>query len=123
MYDRLMNGGIKRRLTLIVKGEVRFGVDLTLMDLNMRQTADSIFIELPEPRIIDVVLTPHRTEIFQEIGAWSDRERRALEAKAKQKLIKNAKAMNLNDKTEKNMRILLGQMIRSTKKLIITFEK
>jgi hypothetical protein len=123
IYDKLMNGGIKRRLTLIVKGEVRFGVDLTLMELKIRQTADSIFIKLPQPKIIDVVLTPHRTEIFQEIGSWSDRERRGLEAKAKEKLIKNAKAMNLNDKTEKNMRILLGQMIRSSKKLIITFEK
>lgn len=123
IYDKLMNGGIKKRLTLIVKGEVRFGVDLTLMDLKIRQTADSIFITLPKPKIIDVVLTPHRTEIFQEIGTWSDRERRSLEARAKEKLIKNAKAMDLNDKTEKNMRVLLGQMIRSSKKLIITFEK
>ena len=123
MYDRIMNGGIKRRLTLIVKGEVRFGVDLTLMDLKLRQTADSIFIKLPKPKIIDVVLTPHRTEIFQEVGSWSDRERRMLEARAKEKLIKNAKSLNLNDKTEKNMRNLLRQMIRSTKILIITFEK
>lgn len=123
MYDRVMHSGIKRRLTLIVKGEVRFGVDLTLLDLNIKQNEDTILIKLPKPVIIDVVLTPHRTEIFQEIGSWSDRERRSLEARAKDKLIKNALRMNLNEKTERNMRVLLGQMIRSDKKLIITFEK
>lgn len=123
VYDRNFNDNIKRRLTLIVKGEVRFGVDLSEMNYKIRQTSDTIFIQLPTPEVLDVIVSPSKTEVFQEQGKWTDRERTILETKAKAKLIVNAKRMVLNEKTEKNMRVLLGQMIRTDKKLIITFDK
>jgi len=123
MYDKYLNSNIKRRLTLIVKGEVRFGVDLTDSNFETRQTEDTIFIQLPAPKVIDVVVSPSKTEVFQEKGKWLDRERKTMEAKAKAKLIENAKSMNLNEKTEKNIRRLFEQMILTDKKLIITFDK
>ena len=123
MYDKYLNSNIKRRLTIIVRGEVRFGVDLSESNFEIRQTEDSIFIQLPKPKVLDVVISPSRTEVFQEQGKWSDRERKTLEVKAKAKLVKNAKSLNLNAKTEKNMRRLMKQMIRSEKKVIISFDK
>lgn len=111
MYDKYLNSNIKRRLTLIVRGEVRFGVDLTDANYQIRQTEDSIFVQLPKPKVLDVVVSPSKTEIFQEQGKWTDRERKMMETKAKAKLVANAKSMNLDDKTEKNMRRLMKQMI------------
>lgn len=123
MYDKYLNSNIKRRLTIIVRGEVRFGVDLSESNFAARQTEDTIFIQLPKPKVLDVVISPSRTEVFQEQGKWSDRERKTLEVKAKAKLVENAKSLDLNSKTEKNMRRLMKQMIRTDKKVIISFDK
>jgi len=123
MVDKYLNSNIKKRLTLIVKGEVRFGVDLTDMNYNVRQTKDSIFIQLPPPKVLDVVVSPSKTEVFQEQGHWTDRERKTMESKAKAKLISNAKSMDLNGKTERNMRTLMEQMIQTNKTVIISFDK
>ena len=123
MYDKYLNSNIKRRLTLIVRGEVRYGVDLTDSNYTMRQTLDSIFIQFPKPKVLDVVLAPSKTEIFQEKGKWTDRERTGLELRAKAKLIANSKKMSLNAKTETNLRRLMNQMIQTDKKVIITFDK
>jgi hypothetical protein len=123
MVDKYLNSNIKRRLTIIVRGEVRFGVDLSESNFKVRQNEDSIFIDLPKPKVLDVVVSPSRTEVFQEQGKWSDRERKTLEVKAKAKLVKNAESLNLNEKTEKNIRRLMNQMIRTDKKVIISFDK
>ncbi|MDG1332413.1 MAG: DUF4230 domain-containing protein [Crocinitomicaceae bacterium] len=123
MYDKYLNSNIKRRLTLIVRGEVRFGVDLSESNFATRQTEDSIFIQLPKPKVLDVVVSPSKTEVFQEQGKWSDRERKTLEVKAKAKLVENAMDLDLNSKTEKNMRRLMKQMIITDKKVIISFDK
>ncbi len=123
MYDKYLNSNIKRRLTIIVRGEVRYGVDLSEANYTMRQTEDSVFIQFPKSKVLDVVLSPSRTEIFQEQGKWTDRERKILEIKAKAKLIANAKTMDLDSKTEKNLRRLMNQMIRTDKKVIISFDK
>lgn len=123
MYDKYLNSNIKRRLTLIVRGEVRFGVDLTDSNFETRQTEDSIFIQLPKPKVLDVVISPSKTEVFQEQGKWKDSERKTMEVKARAQLVKNAKGLNLNAKTEKNMRRLMKQMILTDKTVIISFDK
>jgi hypothetical protein len=123
MVDKYLNSNIKRRLTLIVRGEVRFGIDLSESNFETRQTEDSIFIKLPKPKVLDVIISPSRTEVFQEQGKWKDSERKTMESKAKAKLVKNAKSLNLNDKTEKNMRRLMKQMIITEKEVVITFDK
>lgn len=123
MYDKYLNSNIKRRLTLIVRGEIRFGFDLSESNFEATQNEDSIFINLPKPKVLDVVVSPSKTEVFQEQGKWTDRERKTMEVKAKAKLVKNAKSLNLNSKTEKNMRRLMKQMIRTDKKVIISFDK
>ncbi len=123
MVDKYLNSNIKRRLTLIVRGEVRFGVDLTDSNFEIRQTEDSIFIQLPKPKVLDVVVSPSKTEVFQEQGVWKDSERKTLEVKARAQLVENAKGLNLYEKTEKNMRRLMNQMILTDKTVIITFDK
>jgi hypothetical protein len=123
MVDKYLNSNIKRRLTIIVRGEVRYGFDLSESNFEIRQGKDSVFIQLPKPKVLDVVVSPSKTEIFQEQGKWTDGERKSMEVRAKAKLVKNAKSLNLNSKTEKNMRRLMMQMIRTDKTVIISFDK
>lgn len=118
----LKSSNTKRRLTLIVKGEVRYGMNLTNSKYSINQNKDTIWLHLPKPCILDVIVTPSMTEIFQEHGRWQDFERKQLENKAKNKLIRNAEKLNLEKKTEDNVRRLFETMIASNKKLIFYFE-
>ena len=94
MYDKYLNSNIKRRLTIIVHGEVRFGIDLSDSNFEIRHTEDKIYIQLPKAKVLDVNVSPSRTEVFQEQGKWTDSERKSLEIRAKVKLVKNAKSLN-----------------------------
>jgi len=121
-WMRVLNRGVKRRLTLIVQGEVKYGIDLTNKNYSIKSNKDSIWVVLPVPKILDVIVTPSKTEIFQEQGSWSDHTRRELESKAKDRIQKNAEAISLQKKAEDNTIRLFKKLIRTKRTLIITFE-
>lgn len=120
-WMRVLNRGIKRRLTIIVQGEVKYGIDLTNKDYSVTSNKDSIWVTLPAPKILDVIVTPSKTEIFQEQGAWGDHTRRKLEAKAKYRIQKNAEAISLQKKAQDNTVRLFKKLIRTKRTLIIRF--
>lgn len=116
------SSNIKRRLTMIVRGEINYGMELTKDNYRVAQNNDTIWFNLPKPKVLDVILNPSSTEVFQENGFWSDNDRKRLQNKAKNKLIKNAKKLNLASKTEINIRHLFENIILTDKKIIIYFE-
>ena len=87
MYDR----NVKRRLTLIIRGEVKYGINLTDGSYSAASNEDSIWLKLPTPKILDIIVTPSKTEVFQEKGDWSDNARTSMEMQAKMKLKESAK--------------------------------
>lgn len=120
-WMRVINRGIKRRLTIIVQGEVKYGIDLTNKNYSVTSNKDSIWVTLPAPKILDVIVTPSKTEIFQEQGNWSDYTRRKLETKAKYRIQKNAEAISLQKKAQDNTIRLFKKLIRTERTLIIKF--
>lgn len=120
-WMRVLNRGIKRRLTIIVQGEVKYGIDMTNKDYSVTSNKDSIWVTLPAPKILDVIVTPSKTEIFQEQGTWGDHTRRKLEAKAKYRIQKNAEAISLQKKAEDNTIRLFKKLIRTKRTLTIRF--
>lgn len=118
----IVASNIKRRLTLIVKGDVRFGMDLTKGKYTVNQNDDTLWFTLPKPEILDVLISPSSTVVFQENGKWEDRARIQMENKAKLNLRRNAENLNLFDKTEENIRNLFESIIHTEKKIIIKFE-
>lgn len=112
---------IKRRLTLIVKGEVLYGIDMTNGKFKVDQNADTIWLNVPKAKILDIVVTPSETEVFEEIGSWPDYVTVNLESQAKAKLRKNATKLELAKKAEENARKLFNQLIITEKKLIVNF--
>lgn len=92
--DRLDHPDVKRRLTLIVKGEAKFGFNLKEDSLVLDPRGDSIFVSIPKAKLLGVEISPSKTEIFQEQGEWSDTERKELEYKAIEQI--KASALNLD---------------------------
>lgn len=122
IYDRINNKYIKRRLTLIIKGEIRYGVDLSDENFKIKDTQDTLFIQLPNPKILDIIINPSETEVYKEKGLWADKARRDLEEKAKISLTKNAQELLLFDKSIENTRNLFQKLLISQKEIIVRFE-
>lgn len=117
IYDR----NVKRRLTLIVKGEVKYGIDITDNNYELRSNEDSTWLKLPSPKILDIIISPNRTEIFQETGKWQDTERKRLEVLAKIELKENAENLHLREKAKLNLERLFKTLLDPDKEIIITF--
>lgn len=120
-YNKILNRNIKRRLTMIIGGEVRYGVDLTDNSPKVEHRNDSVWIQLPKVKAVDVIVAPSKNEVFQEIGTWKDWERRKMELKAKKKLLKNAERFNLPQKAEDNIGSLFRQIIPKEKVVFVEF--
>lgn len=112
---------IKRRLTLIVQGEIRYGFDLTHFDLRTQENDSVLTVMLPQPIVTDIIVTPSSTEVFLENGHWRDYEVRQLHNKARRKLIQGAVQLKLEQKARDNMESLLKQLIRTSKRLQVQY--
>lgn len=122
MTQRILQRNVKRRLTMIFQGEVKYGIDLTDKNIDTRQNKDTLWVILPKPEILDIVITPSQTEIYQEQGYWSDGERKSLENRAKKRLRTNSEMLNLDTRAKKNATKLFRRFIRSHKTIIVDYE-
>lgn len=121
-WERLYNDNIKRRLTLIIKGEIKYGVKLTDGNFTIKSAVDTIRLNLPNPELLDVIITPSKTEVFHEKGKWSDRARRQLETQARDLLQANAEELKLEERAKENAERMFHKLINTDKHLIIEFD-
>lgn len=112
---------IKRRLTIIVGGEVRFGFNLKDDRFQVKSTKDSIFIQLPEPKILNVLIVPSSVSVFQEHGVWHDNARVKLQRKADKEFRNRARNLNLEERSKAQIELLLRKMIVDKRILTITY--
>ena len=112
---------VKRRLTLIVKGEVWIGFNLNDKKFKIEESDSLVKIFLPEPDIIDVISTASSTKVFQENGRWKDYEIRGLNNKARLKMRQNAESLGLHAKANTNAKNVLGKLIKKKKKIEFIF--
>lgn len=119
--DRLDHPDVKRRLTLIVKGEVKYGFDLKKDPYDIRQNQDTLWVSLPHAKLIDLEISPSKTEVFQEQGSWTDSERKFMEYKAIEKLKRNTSFLNLEESAEESAKELFKKMILPNKTVIVEF--
>lgn len=125
-YRQLKNGltpsAIKRRLTLIMKGELLYGIDLKRKDFSvMPGKNNDLIIRIPHPELLSVNLTPENTEVFVENGDWKDYERQYLQRKGRQKMIEAGEKLNLKQKAKDPLEKLLKQLIRTDRKLVFEY--
>lgn len=112
---------IKRRLTLIVGGEVRYGFDLKDTTFRVTYSGDTVFVQTAAPKILDVIVVPSKTTIFQEHGQWQDNARIQLQQKARLILAARSGKMELAQKSKQQLESLLKKLLADKRKLIVTY--
>lgn len=123
-FDEIIKpSAIKRRLTVIVKGELLYGVDLKTSDFDVTDQKDTLFIKLPEPKLLSATVNPLNIEIFVETGTWSDGARRKLVIKAKKEMIQNGEDLHLPLKAREPLERTIRQLVKTDKPVKIIFVK
>lgn len=86
-------------LVIIAKGTVRAGIDLFQMrPEDIRFSGDTVFVRLPYPQYLDVIVNPSDIEVFAESGKWSHEEVTRLQDSARQRLLMEADHSALKQK-------------------------
>lgn len=114
---------IKRRLTMIVKGELIYGVDLKRKDFTMQSIYDSLIITIPTPELLSIQINPNGTDIYTENGFWKDYERTVLQRKAREKMIQTGETLKLSERAKKPLEKLMRSLVQTKQHVVIRFEK
>lgn len=115
--------GIKRRLTLIVRGELLYGVDLKRKDFQFLPKDDTLTIIIPQPELLSISLNPKGTEVYIENGDWQDYERAHLQRKARNKMIASGDRLKLPERAKAPLEKAIRSLVKTDKILVIKFEK
>ena len=104
-YDEIVLTGTKQnllsddRLVIIAKGTVRAGIDLMEMtDDRLRFSGDTVFVRLPAPQYLDIIVNPSDFEVFAESGKWTHEQVTGLQDTARQRLLMGADHYGLKSK-------------------------
>lgn len=91
----------KDRMVLICKGTVRAGFDLKKVgEDDVRVKGDTLWVRLPKPEYLDVVLNPSDFEYFERTGNWSHYQDSRVKAHAKEQLLADADKNHLLEKAQ-----------------------
>ena len=94
LFGKTIKDSTDRRLILIIKGRTYAGIDLSGLSEQSINKKDSLtIINIPQPKIIDVVVNPTDVSVFSEEGNWTNEEVTNLKLKAKE-LLKEKAIMN-----------------------------
>jgi hypothetical protein len=115
--------GVKRRLTLIVRGELLYGVDLKRKDFQFLPKDDTLTIIIPQPELLSVSINPKGTEVYLENGDWQDYERASLQRKARNKMIASGDRLKLPERAKAPLEKALRTLVKTDKIVVIKFEK
>lgn len=103
------------QLVLVVRGQVKAGVDLSaLSESSFMQTGDSISILLPRATITDVIINPSGTETFVETGDWTTEAFGALVRKAGEKMRYRAISEGILGKADARARNIIENLARQS---------
>lgn len=118
----ISGSAVKRRLTLIIKGELLYGVDLKRRDFQMLPQGDSLIIVIPTPELLSIAVSPKKTEIVTENGYWKDYEIGALERNAKEKMKLSGERLRLVERAKEPLEKCLTGLIKTDKTIVIRYQ-
>ena len=101
------------RMVLVVKGKVMVGTELAQIgDRQVFIEGDSVSLQVPPARILDIIVNPSDTETFIEEGDWTPAEVNALKGKAKEKLKMRATEKGLLKKADEQSLLVISNFLR-----------
>jgi Protein of unknown function (DUF4230) len=102
------------RIVLIARGKVIAGSDLQqLKDEQIVIVKDSVSIQLPAPKILNVIINPSDFETFSEKGNWSNTEVTLVKEKAIRILEQRAIKQNILLVADKKAKLVLEKLLHS----------
>lgn len=117
-----------KRILFVATGEVVGCIDLTkVAKEDIVSAADSVTVFLPNPEICYTKLDHQRSKVYELSGVWSPSDRQemieGIYKLAEQKLLQNAKEMNVLGKTKENALTIFKPILEniSGKKVGIRF--
>lgn len=110
------------KLVIIARGKVLAGVDLKLLtDSSIKVLKDTVWVQLPQTKIIDVIINPGDYETFEEKGNWSSDAVTAVKLKAKGKIVGNSLNKNIVDKATSKAKSVMEDFLQAAGFKIILF--
>lgn len=102
------------RLVLVVKGTVLVGTDLSaLTDQQVFVSGDSVSLQVPSAKILQVTVNPSGTETFIEEGDWTPDEVNALKSKAADQLSLRAREKGLLKRADAQALLVLQNFLKA----------
>lgn len=117
---------IEASLVLVVKGRLIAGLDLSTLDSSaFSGNRDSLHIQLPRAKVLDVIINPTDVETFSEKGQWNQQAVAALKIKAKNVVMRNALAQGVLRRSDEKAKSLVEQLMihAGYKKVVVSIEK
>lgn len=94
---------IEDNIVIVAKGKVRAGFDLsTMTKKNVMISNDTLYVQLPKVKILDVITNPSDFEIYMEDGKWSQDQVAVVENKAQTQLRTDAIQNGILQKAQKS---------------------
>ena len=101
-------------LVIIARGKVLAGIDLkTLSDSSVKISNDTVWMQLPPTKIIDVIINPGDYDTFEEKGKWSSEAVTAVKLKARGKIIDRAFHKNIMDKATVKAKAVIEDFLQA----------
>ncbi|HUS02612.1 MAG TPA: DUF4230 domain-containing protein, partial [Chitinophagaceae bacterium] len=109
-------------LVIIARGKVLAGIDLKdLADSSVTVTKDTVLMQLPPTKIIDVIINPGDYETFEETGKWSQESVTDVKLKAKDKITANAFNKNIIEKANSKAKAVLEDFFHAAGFKVVLF--
>lgn len=110
-------------LVIIARGKVLAGIDLKgLSDSSVTVTKDTVHMQLPQTKIIDVIINPGDYITFEETGKWNQEAVMAVKLKAKDKITANAINKKIIEKANTKAKAVLEDFFHAAGFKIVLFE-
>lgn len=109
-------------LVIIARGKVLAGIDLeSLTDSSIKTIKDTVWMQLPQTKLLDVIINPSDYETFEEKGNWSAEAATAVKLKAKTKIIEHAYSKNIIDTAGKKAKAVIEDFLHAAGYKFVVF--
>jgi len=110
------------QLVIIARGRVLAGIDLKLLtDKNVKVSKDTVWMQLPPTKILDVIINPADYETFEEKGNWNQEAVTAVKIKARAKITADAFNKNIIDKADTKAKAVLEDFLHAAGFKVVLF--
>ena len=110
----VLDSTMTAQIVAITQAKVRAGFDLSKMEEHdLRINGDTLFVNVPEAQVFDVILNPSDYELFYHKGTWEDDEVNKVLTRARDIILNDAKEFGLLEKATESGKKKLEDLFKT----------